>query len=129
MDDVVLNPQIFEKELDGMFVVRLDSAHLCGSNDNDIGLFLGEKFGNGRFIREIKLRASAHHDVAKPFGFKPAQHCAADHPTMAGNKNLVGLVHRVHSVKQTILPADGRYRPLKTQGAKISSTNTAHSIK
>ena len=95
MHDVVLNPQIFEKELDGIIIVRLYSADFCGGHNDDTRSFFSEKFGNCRFIREIKLQASARHDVAKPLGFKPAQHRAPHHSTMAGDKDLVGFIHEL----------------------------------
>jgi len=95
-DDVVLNPQILDEKFDGIIVVRFDPSNFCGRDNDDGRSFLFKKFRNRRFIREIKLRSLARHDVGKRFRFKPTHQRVADHPAMSCDENPVRFIHELH---------------------------------
>ena len=88
-DDVVLNAQIIEQKFDRIIVVRLDPANF-GRGENDDGrFFFGKKFRNGRFVREIKLRAIAFREIGKTLRLETPDERAADHPAMASDEDFI----------------------------------------
>ena len=95
MNDVVLNPQIIEQELDWKIVIRLDTAYLCGSKNDDRRFLLREEILHGAFVGQVKLRAVALRQIMETPMFESADQSAAHQTAVTSHEDLIRFIHEL----------------------------------
>src|SRR4029077_16869334 len=87
-DDGVLDAEILEQKLNGLVVVRFDSSNFRSRENHDLRPLLLEKLRHRCGTAAIKLVPIALEQLAEARRFEGANERAADHPPVAGDKDL-----------------------------------------
>jgi hypothetical protein len=132
MDQVGLDHQVLVDELGAQGVVGVDAADPGRRDEDEVGLFPGEKGLRGGLVQQVQFRAGAGEDVAVAGLLQAPDQRGTDHAAVAGDVNAGRLVHRAYSLrakalKPCCLTSSSRSAALRSSRT-ISATSSAKVI-
>ena len=103
LDEMVLDPEIFEQELDRIVAIRPDAAHFRRRHHDDLRFRFREKLPHRRAIQEIEFRARAGEKFRVTLRLQFAQNRPAREPAVSGDKYRFFLGHLRETVTRAAI--------------------------